>query len=193
MYRAHRATQSGSAIYQAVREQPKPRNLYADSRAYQGLESYASAPMSSKYDQGNLSDVAYTQKLKPLLQHILEELQDEPELLQRIADQYNAALQRVEGGQTHEQLGEHLDSRTTGTGVGLGGVTTPRQRAQALGSRWGGRDVQANGHLVSHVPSTPGQPSLSMLSRLPKQEPVRIPQRTDISSMRSSGEGWTAR
>jgi hypothetical protein len=189
-YQAERRAQSGSLIYQPVKAQPAPVKIY-DNTPPKTLADYASAPVRSKFQQEpGESDTNFTKRLERAgLVHLTENLPAAE--LEVVSAEYNAAFQRLQGGQTHADLRAHLDSRQSGTGIGLVGASTPLQRAQALGSRFGTRDVQGNGHLGAQVLTTPGQPSLSMLSRLPHKDLPIMPQRTadQVAQLRSSGAG----
>lgn len=184
IYKAERRQSSASAIYRQPASRPAPIRLY-DGTPPKTLTDYASAPRASKWDQPTLklSDAGYTQKLRPLLRHLAEILP--PEEFESIVQQFQAAEARVNGGQTHADLRASLDARTSGTGVD--GMGTPQERASALGSRFGGRELEHSGHVLP--PSVPGSVSLSMLARVPKKDGPAMPVRPAIP-YGSSGEGW---
>jgi hypothetical protein len=188
-YRAERRAQSGSMIYQPAPEATPKVNLYADSQTYQGLGGYASATPRSKFAQASgESDHAFTSRLQGIgLVHLADALDEDT--LATISEQYNAAVTRLEGGETHADLRQRLASRTTGTGIGIMGGNA-EQRAQAVGSRFGGRELAGEGHLSHYAGALPGQPSLSILSRLPREDNPLIARRQETAELRSSGAGF---
>jgi hypothetical protein len=138
-------------IYQERAPQPQRPSIYVDNQ-YAGLGAYTTT-RKSPWQQGGKtpgeSDQAYVNRLKGHVQHLAETLPAAE--LEVVAAEYNAAVQRLEGGQTHTQLREQLDSRTSGTGVGIMGAASLTERAAALGNRgFGGeQQLQPLGHLAA--------------------------------------------
>jgi hypothetical protein len=162
--------------------------LYVDSQY--NLQNYQSAPPKSRYAQGSESDHAYIQRLTPLLQHLTETLpQDE---LEAVARSYNEAVMRTERGTTHAQLREHLDARTAGGGAM---AASPQERAAALGSRFGGREIAGQGHvtpgsLSARQPASAAQVNTAIREREAQRNAQ--PQATQVPTG-SSGDGWLTR
>jgi hypothetical protein len=103
------------------------RMMYGGERTeYQGLDGYASAPRRSPWQQGGKNptetDQAYVNRLTPFLQNLTDTL--DPKTLSVVASEYNSAVERLnDGQQTHEQLRERIENRSTGYGVGIMGAT----------------------------------------------------------------------
>jgi hypothetical protein len=166
-----------------------------DSSPPKSLADYASAPRPSKWDQGDLSDVAYTHKLRPMLHHLEDQL--DAEEFGRVVSQFQAADTRIAGGQTHADLRSHLDAHS-GVGRGIFGMASPTDRASSLGSRFGGeQQPEKLGHLVAGAtrqlnPTGTGAEhvALSFLDRLLADGPAAMPVRPAVP-YGSSGDGWT--
>lgn len=180
-------------IYQEPTQQrarpPRPENTYS------GLGAYAQSGPVSKFGQrAGESDQAFVNRLRPLTAHLAQSLPADE--LATVVEQFNSAVQRLEGGQSHQQLRTQLDSRQAGTGRGVFGTATPQARATMVG-RFGGRDVRADGHLAAKALTTPGQPAIASASdinaTLAERERARMgqePQRTDVGQLRSTGTGF---
>jgi HAMP domain-containing protein len=189
LYRAERRAQSASMIYV---DQPAPvqrPSIYVDSDY--SLENYSRTPPRSRYEQApGESDHGYIQRLAPLLQHLAETLPADE--LEAVAKSFNAAVQRVEGGTSHAQLREQLDARKAGGGVM---AATPQERAAALGSRFGGREIAGQGHvtpgsLSARQPASAAQVNVLIQQR---EEAQRAQPRATQIPTGSSGEGWLTR
>jgi hypothetical protein len=192
-YQQHMAAISGSGIYRpSARPQARPE-IYVP-REQKQLQDYAGAARSKYLPRQGESDRDYAARLQPLLQHLAEEL-PEAELAQ-VAEEYNAAIERLEGGQqTHAALRQQLDSRQSGTGVGIMGAS-PTERAAMVG-RHGGREIEGQGHRTVETIAASQPISAAQVNQILQQreaEPAQQPpQHTDVSSLRSSGEGWHIR
>jgi hypothetical protein len=184
-YRAHRRQTSASGIY-AEPTRPQGRPQIYDYTPPRTLSDYASQGPRSKWEQApNQSDRDYTAKLKPYLQHLAETLP--PAELERVAASYNAAITRLEGGQySHTDLRRDLESRTSATGRGIMGTSTPQDRAAALGSRWGGREIEKPVGIGDSVGPAPQAVDLAAVHNAP----VAFAQHTDVSGLRSTGSGF---
>jgi hypothetical protein len=173
MYRDHRAQQSGSSIYRPVTEQPQKTNIYAGSQQYQGLESY-SRQQPDPVDNRSESAKAYTAEHSP----------------------WERAAARVAEGVTEADWQAHRDAiQGSGHQVGILGPDEQAARqaalaAQSVRSNSAGGQIGMNGHLALSALTTPGQPALSMLDRLPAKDRPVVVQRAAIPSG-SSGQGWT--
>src|SRR5580700_4314378 len=140
-YRAERRAVSGSAIYNPAPAPAPKRNLYEGSTPYGGLASYsAKAPTSRYLPKAGESPHDYKVRLQGVgLVHLAENL-PEAELAQ-VAEAYNQAVTALEAGPgSHTELRQRLASRTTGTDIGIMGASA-EQRAVAVGSRFGGREL----------------------------------------------------
>ena len=147
MYRAHQASKStngasGSFVYspeyQAAingqRTVSRP-DLYQGSQQYQGLQSYSRTTRSKHEPRDGESAFAYLQRVDraAFLQHMADELPEDE--FARVQAAVEAARQKVAGGTSHEQLRQQLDSRTSGTGIGLMGVSRPTGQQRSTLSR----------------------------------------------------------
>jgi hypothetical protein len=108
--------------------------------------------------------------------------------LERVAAQYNAAVQRIEVGEyTHSDLRRDLDQRNSGTNYGLYGASTPQERAATLGSRVGGREIERNGGLYGDsVGPAPARADMRAAWEA-KNMPAFVRQQAPTGS---SGDGW---
>jgi hypothetical protein len=160
------------------------RRVLYDAPPPKQLSDYVSAPVRSKWlPRNGESDAAYTARLRGAgLVHLTEILPGAE--LKAVSEAHNRALERVEAGQSHDELRQQLDARTTGT---VHGATTAQQRAQVLGNRFGGREMEHNGHILA--PAVPGSVSLSVLARRPKPDNPLAVVRPAVP-YGSSGEGW---
>lgn len=181
-YRAERRQHSASMIYNPPSAPAQKIQIY-DNTPPKTLADRAAVPRVSQYEQrASETDHGYLARLQPLLRHLAEMLAEDE--LGRVAECYNAAVRRTEGA-SHADWQAQRAARQAGERVDVLG--TPAERASALGSRWGTRNLEGNGHLASQVLTTAGQPPLSMLSRLPAPEAPAIMMRTDTSALRPSG------
>lgn len=187
-YRAERAAQSGSLIYRAT-PAPPPRPQIYDNTPPKQLGDYRTSAPRSKYTQRpGESDHGFTARLQGIgLNHLADTL-PVPELA-AVAGAYNAAVERIASGAlTHDQLRRSLDARNSGTGVGImGRDASPHQRASALGSRHGGRQIERNGGLGTSVGPAPA--SVDLAAAWQRQNLPAFAQRPDIPSG-SSGDGF---
>ena len=172
--RAQREWMRQSSISQMYQEPQAPRarpQLYTES-TYQGLADARYQNRAEPIDNRSASAKAYTAANSPW---------------ERAA---RAAAEEVAEAdwQAHREA-----IAGSGHDAGIFGNSTPVERATALGSRGfgSGRQVEHQGHLTSQAQATPGQPSLSMLSRLPRQDGPVTPQRENVTQLSSSGTGWS--
>ena len=198
LYKAERRAQSASMIYQEP-VTPVQRPAIYTNAPVRTLGDYASATVASRYEpKSGESDHGYVARLTPLLRHLAESLPADE--LERVAAAYKSAVARLEGGtQTHAELREHLDANGPDQ-RGLFGISSPQERAAALGNRGfgSGRQVEANGHLADAGHVTPGQgvPPMSAARAMQivrqREAEVRgqLPQHTDASQLRSTGAGF---
>jgi hypothetical protein len=193
LYRAERRQHSGSMIYVDAPAPVQKPSIYAQAEP-RTLSDYASQPARSQFEQrpGESDDAYANHRLNGLLQHLAETLP--PDELAAVADSFNAAVRRLEGSaQTHADLRKQLDARQSGTGRGIipGG---PADRATDLGGRWGGRQVEANGHVT--VASISDNPTMSSIAahaiarQRAAEQRGQQPQHSDLSGLRSSGSGF---
>lgn len=145
---------SGSFIYSptfqaAIRGQQAPRPaIYADSPAPKTLADYVTNAPDKFARRPGESAESWSRRISRVLHHLPAEL---AQALQAAIDQ----AYQAEQAQNHDQLRGQITAaqRFSGTGTGLYGTATPQQRAQILGSRHGGRQIAAQGHLASQVES----------------------------------------
>lgn len=153
-------------IYQPAPEQPRARNLYEGSQAYQGLESYSRErkddPLAKRPGE---SDENHARRVAP---HVKAA---EAEADEKAAAEWEAHRSQV-------------DNRV-GTGTGIYGNSAPQERAAALGSRGfgSGRQVEMNGGLSTSIAPAPARVFVSQLQDGPAVSRSTIP-------AGSSGEGW---
>lgn len=166
---------------------PAPqRNPYAGSHAYQGLQSYQSRSVDPLAQRPGESAEAWRRRVQSVIRHLPAD-----EAQARLA-----AIEQASAVQSHEQLRAQLDGRQ-GNGTGIMGNATAQERAVALGSRWGGREIAGQGELAAQALATPGQASPTYsnaeayaIARAREAEMRgQMPQRTEIPAG-SSGEGW---
>lgn len=175
-YRAWRRQTSASAIYAEPMAPAAKPSLYSE-RQYGGLQSYGGKadPLAPRPDE---SPEAYRRRILSVARALPDE-----EVRARLA----AVEERIA---SHDDLRQHLDGRTTGTGIGIMGLS-PADRAAAVG-RFGGRQIEQNG-TATVEPLSDGRPSsaaeINMIMR--EREAARQgkqPQRTEIPTG-SSGTG----
>ena len=191
----HNSSPEAQARWQAFWKAPlppTPEQLAAQRPqryvpAGRSLESYVSTAPRSKYDpRPGESDHGYTARLRGIgLQHLAQVL--DQATLERVSAAYNSAVQRLEGGTTHEQLRAQLDARADGSGRGVMGSSTPQERATALGSRFGGREIAKNGGLADSI--APAVPRVDMAAAWQRQNLPAFAQRPEIPAG-SSGSGF---
>lgn len=176
-YRAWRRQTSASAIYAEPTAPAAGPDLYV-ARQYGGLDSYAGAKADPLAPRPDESREAYQRRILSVARALPDE-----EVQARLA----AVDERIA---SHNELRQHLDGRTTGTGIGIMGLS-PADRAAAVG-RFGGRQVEANG-TATVEPLSDGRPAsaaeINMIMR--EREAARQgqqPQRTEIPTG-SSGTG----
>lgn len=170
---------SGSYIYspeyQAAitgqRAAPRP-NLYAQSPVYEGLESYSRERPDPLAKRPGESDEGWERRTA---------------VARRLAAQEADEAAQQEWAEHRAQV----DNRV-GSGTGLYGNTSATERGAALGSRFGGRTVEANGHV--HVePISAARPltaveAAAIARQREAEQCSQIPQRQQIPTG-SSGEG----
>lgn len=167
------------------------------SQGYQGLQAYSQVTTSKFLPHPGQSDMDYTRKLERVLPHLADQIPADE--MAQVVEAYNGAVERLNGTQTHTELRQHLAGRQ-GVGTGVMGNSTPQQRAAALGSRWGGRDIRADGDLANRALQAPGQPVITSASQINQIMAQREAERTgppvqhaDVRQLRSTGTGWMAR
>lgn len=186
-YQAERRRVSSSGIYRPPAPAPAPVSavprIYAES-TYQGLSGYTTSGPVSKFSQrAGESDQAYVNRLRPLTAHLAEQLPADE--LATVTGQYNEAVERLNGGQTHADLRQHLATRQ-GVGTGIMGNSTATERAAVVGSRFGGREIQAQGQLIPEPVSGVAPMSASEINAVIRQ---REAARQGQIPTGSSGEG----
>jgi hypothetical protein len=189
-YRAMRRLESASGIYDELVVQPRPQ-IY-EQVTPRTLADYG-RPTSKYAQRQDESDQAFTSRLRGVgLQNLAEKLPEDE--LATVAGEYNAAVERINGGGPgdHDQLRAQLDTRQSGTGVGLLSAS-PTERAAMVG-RWGGRQIAADrNHTVEAIsanqPASMAQVNAIMRQREEAQKSAP-PEHTDVPAMRSTGTGF---
>jgi hypothetical protein len=171
--------------------------MYGEGPAPKSLHDYPrSVPRSKWLPRPNQSDMDYVSRVKGWMSHLSEQLPAAE--FEAVTVAFNAAQQRLVGGQSHAELRTELDSKDTGVGVGLFGQTPATDRAGRVGHRGfaGQQQLERNGlagAATDRIVVQGGgaqQVSLSLFDRMPKQEVPYSARRTDTSTLQSSSEGW---
>ena len=156
------------------------RQARYDAPQYGGLTGYQSKDADKLDRQPGESTEAWRRRVLRVARHLPEE-----EVEARLA-----AIDQAEQPPTFEALREQLDQRTSGTGVGIMGASSPTQRAAAYHASLNrrGRD----GSALTYQPDATTRPaSMAEINAIiAEREAARRgqqPQRVDVSSMRSSG------
>jgi len=187
-YRAHRRLTSGSRLYDEPVAKTRPHIYDPEAPVYSGLEQYSTSVNDKFARRAGESAEAWQRRVNNSIRHLP-------------ADQRLALETAIEAARTAEQLGSFeqlrtaLDSRVEGTGYGITGADTPYDRA-AIHGRFGGRQVEAQGHLALGVESIAQVPHLisgveaAMVARQRAAEQAGLlPQRTTAPTG-SSGSGF---
>lgn len=177
-YRALRRTQSASMIYQEPAPVPVRPQIYADS-SYGGLGQYAGKQANPLDQNPGESFEAYERRLRSVGRHL-----PDGELEARLE-----AAGKTSGEWSWESHRSQVDNRT-GADTGIMGNLSPQERGAVVGSRFGGRKIEANGHLASRAESTAPAPMshVEIHARLRQDEAARQARTAELRG--SSGEGW---
>jgi hypothetical protein len=176
-YRAHRRLTSGSRLYDEP-VAPVSRNLYQDSpAAYQGLQQYQIGSTDKLARRAGESPEAWARRVGRVVRHLPD-------------DQAQALMAAIEQAHTEVPDGRLTDNRSQ--------IEIAQENAQVHG-RWGGRTVEAQGHLASTVEGI-AQPARYIsnieahaIARAKDAEQLaQAPMRTTPISG-STGEGWHVR
>jgi len=146
---------------------------YSDAPS-KSLSDYASAQQRSPHEQRpNESDPAYVARLQPLLKHLA-------------AASFNAAVERLEGGQTYDQLREHLDRRASGI------TGQPTRTLDTISASYGLVNTGGEPPSAAASPGVPMSSVEAMAIVRQREQAMRgqEPQRVDLSAIRSSGSDF---
>lgn len=190
-YKQEQARRSGSALYRLPGAPAPQRQIYGDSPAHGGLEQYQSGSVDPLAQRPGESAEGWRRRVQAVVRHLPED-----EAAARLA-----AIEQAGQVQTHDQLRTQLGGRQAGNGRGVFGAATPQDRAGIVGGRFGGRKIQGQGYLAPMALATPGQHNPMMTSTAAyaaaREREAKArgqqPQHTDVSQLRSSGEGWMTR
>jgi hypothetical protein len=176
-YQAWRRQTSASGIYAEPAAPATKPDLYVERR-YGGLEGYAGAkadPLAPRQDE---SPEAYRRRILSVARALPDE-----EVQARLAA---AGDERIA---THSDLRQHLDGRTTGTGIGIFDLA-PEQRAAALGGRFEGRRMRGTGATAESISDAPmsSVEAYALARQRDAAQRGQVPQRTEAPTG-SSGEG----
>jgi hypothetical protein len=179
--------------------------IYADSPA---PKTYTSTVRSKHLPRPGESDHQFILRTRQSgLENLTQHLAATPAVLEAVAAAYNAALERtgqVDAADIRRMSGDEYAAQRAQLGAshsrdhvggGITGFDTPQARADALGGRFGGRQIQADGALANSVASVGAAPQLSSMSahmiarEREAQARGQLPQRQDTSTLQSSGEG----
>lgn len=183
-YRELRRAQSASMIYQEPAA-PAPRPTVYTESTYGGLGQYSGRQADPLARMHGESFEAYERRLRSVGRHL-----PDGEIEARLEAVTSAASEQQWTWEAHRA---QVDNRT-GTGTGIMGNLTPQERGAVVGSRFGGREVQAQGYLASRVESTGAAPrsNVEVHAMLREEEAARqAAWHTRTASLRSSGTGWT--
>jgi hypothetical protein len=168
MYRADRAQQSGSLIYQVVPKQPTPRSIYAGSQQYQGLSGYQNRP--EPVDTRSEIAKAYTAEHSPW---------------ERAARQAAEADEAEARAQAQQAAFDVLQGRGLNNTHGMF-TAADRQahRIAATQTRDNGAAIERLGGMATSIAPVPGRVYLSQIEQA-NPMPVR-----PAVPLGSSGSDW---
>jgi hypothetical protein len=160
---------------------------------YSGLEGYMHARPSKFEQTPTESDFGFLKRVgSDATMHHMSEMFPADEFA-RVQAAVDAAKARLDGtAPSHDQVRAQIEGRSTGSGVGIMGSSTPQDRAALVG-RFGGRVIDGQGHVTTEALAAMTPLSSVEAFAIARQREAEqrglIPQRTQAPTG-SSGDGW---